>query len=225
MSVTQTFTGRFVDLLSPRAADISEIDIAVSLAHLCRFNGHVRSFYSVAQHSFIVSCVCEPADALFGLLHDAHEAYTGDRIRPIQLALEDYCFEGSIATKDLELKVQEAVQKAYGVVYDIEAHRRVKFWDDVVLATEARDVLPEGNCDAEDHWRHRLPKPLLTPIFPWPLTFHAADVFRFRLQELLCERDGDPAGAAVARHEWRALGASPQLRGLRPPGETAGVIQ
>jgi len=64
-------------------------DIAHSLSNLCRFNGHCRRFYSVAQHSVLVARVVRFLDGgmvaqRWALLHDAHEAYVGDVIRPIK---------------------------------------------------------------------------------------------------------------------------------------------
>jgi hypothetical protein len=73
-----TFTGRRFWPLDPRAEDIDIRDIARALSMICRFNGHVRAFYSVAQHSVIVSHHVSPDYALYGLLHDAAEAYMGD---------------------------------------------------------------------------------------------------------------------------------------------------
>lgn len=50
-----THSGRQFDLVNPTAAMISPLDIAHSLSNLCRFNGHTRTHYSVAQHSMLVS--------------------------------------------------------------------------------------------------------------------------------------------------------------------------
>jgi hypothetical protein len=62
--------------------------IAQSLARQCRYNGHCRAFYSVAQHSILVSDqFADPGLALWGLLHDAAEAWIGDVVRPLKRML------------------------------------------------------------------------------------------------------------------------------------------
>src|SRR5690606_5290032 len=74
----QTFTGRAVYPLDLRPDDIDIQDIAHALSMQCRYAGHTRQFYSVAEHSVHVARWCRqygPAAALEGLLHDATEAY------------------------------------------------------------------------------------------------------------------------------------------------------
>lgn len=80
----QTFSGRKFHPLSPDPEQIVIEDIAHALSNLCRFAGHVRKFYSVAQHSVLVSLHCYPDNALAGLLHDASEAYLLDMPRPLK---------------------------------------------------------------------------------------------------------------------------------------------
>ena len=60
-------------------------DIAHALGMACRFAGNVRHFYSVAEHSVVVSLLMEElglGDPLEGLLHDAHESVSGDLVVP-----------------------------------------------------------------------------------------------------------------------------------------------
>ena len=64
--------------LDPRPAEVSIIDIGAALSKLCRFGGHTMRFYSVAEHSVLVSRVVPPWLQRQALLHDASEARTGD---------------------------------------------------------------------------------------------------------------------------------------------------
>ena len=72
----------------PNPDDIRIEDIAHALSNQCRFAGHAREFYSVAEHSVHVSQLCLPEHALWGLLHDASEAYLVDLPRPLKLLPE-----------------------------------------------------------------------------------------------------------------------------------------
>jgi 5'-deoxynucleotidase YfbR-like HD superfamily hydrolase len=65
-------------------------DIAHGLAHTCRFNGHFKFFYSVAEHSMDVADHLSDEQKLLGLLHDASEAYLADLPRPIKPHLSNY---------------------------------------------------------------------------------------------------------------------------------------
>lgn len=80
----QTYTGRKFEPMTPTLDQFDIQDIAHALSMICRFGGHTKRFYSVAEHSVHVSHHCHPDDALAGLLHDAAEAYVGDLIRPIK---------------------------------------------------------------------------------------------------------------------------------------------
>lgn len=131
MSYLITHTGRRFDLRMPRASEVDIEDIAHSLAHLCRFNGHTRDFYSVAQHSFFVSGVVPPEHALVGLLHDATEAYVGDLISPIKRMVPRY--------QRLEAEVWTAIAARFGL--SLALPREVAEADELLLATEIRDLL------------------------------------------------------------------------------------
>lgn len=83
----QAHSGAPIDFLSPSPEQIFVTDIAWSLSHLCRFNGHTKKFYSVAEHSVLVSLAVPPEDACWGLMHDAAEAYIGDVTSPLKAIL------------------------------------------------------------------------------------------------------------------------------------------
>lgn len=86
----QTYTGRAFYPLDPQPADIDPVDIAHSLSLLCRYGGHVKLAYSVAEHCVLLSHAVAPENALWALLHDATEAYLGDMIRPLKTAMPEY---------------------------------------------------------------------------------------------------------------------------------------
>lgn len=109
----QTWSGRKFDLLEPHDEDVWLLDIAEHLSRLCRFNGAVRpQHYSVAQHSVLASRLVDPELAREALLHDAHEAYTGDITRPMKMLLNAYSF-GLVSR--IEATVQAAIAKRYGL--------------------------------------------------------------------------------------------------------------
>lgn len=85
-----TFTGRRVDPYHMTASDIYVEDIAHALSLLCRFGGHSRVFYSVAQHSVRVARSLPKEMMLEGLLHDATEAYIQDMVRPVKHRMPQY---------------------------------------------------------------------------------------------------------------------------------------
>lgn len=86
-----TYTGRQFWPLDPHVADLDPVDIAHALSLQCRYNGHTSRFYSVAEHCVLISQAVEPEFALWGLLHDAAEAYLGDLIRPIKRSMPSFC--------------------------------------------------------------------------------------------------------------------------------------
>lgn len=123
--------GRAFDLLRPRWQDVSILDVAYALSRLCRFCGHVR-FYSVAQHSVLVSRLCAPGDALWGLLHDAAEAYVADVPGPLKQlpALAGY--------RRVEASVQAAVSRRFGL--PSSQPESVRLADKRLALAEMRDL-------------------------------------------------------------------------------------
>ncbi|MBQ7636357.1 MAG: hypothetical protein IJS80_03515 [Lachnospiraceae bacterium] len=82
----------------PTAPDPEKLkieDVAHSLSMQCRGNGHVKTFFSVAQHC--INCAKEaeargysPRVVLACLLHDASEAYMSDVPRPFKKELPSF---------------------------------------------------------------------------------------------------------------------------------------
>lgn len=82
----QTRSGNKFYPLEPSPTDVSLFDIGWALSNICRFNGHVRKFYSVAEHSVLMSLHFHKDRRLakWALFHDAAEAYVGDMVYPIK---------------------------------------------------------------------------------------------------------------------------------------------
>lgn len=86
----QTFSGEMFNPLTATKDDIEIVDIAHALGMVCRYAGHVRRFYSVAEHCVLMSHTVDPEHALWALLHDAAEAYVGDMVRPLKHQMPAY---------------------------------------------------------------------------------------------------------------------------------------
>ena len=145
----QTYSARRFNPCTATAADINIEDIAHALSNYCRFGGHTRHFYSVAQHC----CLChdnmpdQPVLRLQALLHDATEAYMGDVVKPLKLVLEDY--------QRIEKRLERVIMEAFGL--PVALVPQVKLADLTALATEKRDLLRDG-----PEWTQ------LIGVKPWP---------------------------------------------------------
>lgn len=132
-----TFSGEVIDPMNPQIHLIHIEDIAHSLSNQCRFTGHTKSFYSVAQHSVLVSEIVSFENSLWGLLHDASEAYLADLARPIK-------HQGGLGEiyREAEENLNRAIALTFGLEWPMPAD--VKWADNVLLRTEARDLMPEA---------------------------------------------------------------------------------
>ena len=129
-------SGAWFDLLDPHGSDFDIEDIAHGLAHVCRYAGQCDDFYSVAEHSLLVSEACVAAP-FAGLMHDAAEAFIGDVVRPLKQLLPDY--------RTIERGVEAAVFARFGLEGGIPAS--VKEADLEVLAAEQEQIMPPGTAD------------------------------------------------------------------------------
>lgn len=126
-----TYTGRKFFPLDPRVEDIDIVDIAHALAMKCRFGGHAKQFYSVAQHSVLLANHA-PAEAAFqALMHDAHEAYSplGDVPRPIKKTPEFSFVDG------MESLIDRAIAAKFELPWPI--------MDKAISALDRRIVIDE----------------------------------------------------------------------------------
>lgn len=157
MSIIQTNTGAYFDVLAPYKHNFDIEEIAHALSNLCRFTGHVREFYSVAQHSYYVSVVAGPKHALAGLLHDATEAYVGDVASPLKRLLPEY--------KKIEERIWLNIALQYGISSDLP--KEVHDADLRMLVTEKNMLMPRLQKDPQ-HWPDVRPvlMPIIQPLPP-----------------------------------------------------------
>lgn len=127
----QTFTGRAFWPLDPRPEEVEIADIAHALAHQCRYAGHVRRFYSVAEHSVLLARSVSPKNALWALLHDASEAYLVDLPRPVKREVRGY--------REAEAVVMLAICARFGLT--VEMPQEVHLADGRILTDERQQAM------------------------------------------------------------------------------------
>jgi uncharacterized protein len=132
MSRILVHTDKFFPLLEPTVDDIDIEDIAHSLSHQCRFNGHTPVFYSVAQHCVIVAKSLPPPLRLRGLLHDGSETYYSDIPTPLKNLMPEY--------RAMEDRCHRVIERKFGLPEGAFDCPEVKLSDLRALVTEFRDI-------------------------------------------------------------------------------------
>jgi len=123
--------GQMFNLITPNPDHISIDVVAAGLAKVCRYSGQLAGddFYSVAEHSTLLSRLVEPAHALAALLHDASEGLgLGDVVGPLKALLPEYVA--------IERRMMNAVADAFGLERGFHERRAVVLADQRLLATE-----------------------------------------------------------------------------------------
>jgi hypothetical protein len=142
-----TQSGRTVRPFDPSPAEVSLPDVAHGTSNVCRAAGQSRFFYSVALHSLYVSRELEtagesPRVQLYGLLHDASEAYVADVPGPLKRHLPNY------------VRAEERVQAAIWRAFDLpdppaDEWKRVKWADDRLQRFELPELIPEQDWEGD----------------------------------------------------------------------------
>ena len=156
-----TYTGIHFYPTEPDPEGICIEDIAHALSLLCRGNGHVSTFWSVAQHCII--CAREAAArewpdrlVLACLLHDASECYLSDVPRPFKAELAGY--------RDHEDRLLQMIYTRYlGSPLSKEERSRVREVDDGALYYDLRDLLHNEQKERDPHF-HVIPDYSICPF-------------------------------------------------------------
>lgn len=180
LSFIETYSGIAFHPLAPNPESIRIADIAHAISNQCRFAGHTRTFYSVAEHCVRVSRLLDvwghtALVSLWGLLHDASEAYLVDLPTPLKQS------EGFAPYREAEMELMVAVCRTFGLPEKEPA--AVRRADSVLLATEARDLMPFK----PEHWGSLAEDPLEQRIVPWSAE-EAERAFLIRFHALRASR-------------------------------------
>ncbi|MDD5359463.1 MAG: hypothetical protein PHI79_05790 [Sulfurovaceae bacterium] len=146
-----TSTGRKFYMKDIEKNQLHIEDIAIALSRICRFAGHCKRYYSVAEHSILVANLLPPEFALAGLLHDATEAYLGDVTRPLKNQLQQY--------RDIEDRLHGHIEKSFDVDF---SNPIIKEADDLALFIEASHLYPNEDLKT---WGIKIPNDIPEIMF------------------------------------------------------------
>lgn len=137
----RVYSGEYLDVLNPDPEKIKIEDIAHSLSLICRFTGHTKKFFSVAEHC-IMCCEKATHNKLEALMHDSTEAYLNDISSPTKYRLHCY--------KEAELNLEKTIAEKFNLqwpwpkeVKDIDMQMLEVEWDNKVLADNFKSMQPE----------------------------------------------------------------------------------
>ena len=136
----RTVTGLYVNVFEPTPEMICIEDIAHALSMQARFGGHLPRFYSVAQHSVLVSHKAK--DALQGLMHDAAEAYILDMPSPIKKMLIGYA--------EVEENLMRVIAAKFG--FDPVMSEETKAADKLMLEYEWEHLMLQKQASSFYSW-------------------------------------------------------------------------
>jgi len=150
-----TFTGELIDVFNLDPEKVHIEDIAHALANQCRWGGHSRLFYSVAEHSIRCQRYVMQKHELAALMHDSAEAYLYDICSPIKKWMPFYRF--------LEHRILKVLSKRFGFQYPFPED--VKLVDKQMLAIEYEDLMTVQECHDLDCYRPEQAKLLFMMAF------------------------------------------------------------
>jgi hypothetical protein len=123
-------SGAYLDVTDPDPSVITVEVVAHALANTCRFGGHTRRFYSVAEHACLVAARVANEGGSPGL-----QLLVGDVPRPIRLLVPKF--------REIEGRIDTAVRDALKLPHASDGdNARIQAADDWALACEAHWLLP-----------------------------------------------------------------------------------
>lgn len=199
MNLSQTRSGRMIDLRKPRVEDVDFREIALSLADVNRYAGAADPAISVALHTLIALDVAQRLNLLAALpwvaLHDAPEAYLGDQTAPWKRALDmeiahrlgaDVADDVSLVAHSLHDRHFAVMCHAAGLDYPSdEIIEQVDLADRLALMTERRWFMATPAQPWEPGLEALADHPATRRRPKWPAPDRAADALMERFEQLL----------------------------------------
>lgn len=151
-----TYSGKIVNLWNIDPESITLKDIAHGLAYNCRWNGHTKARYSIAEHCIRVYDRVPEDMKLLALFHDAEEAYWGNIIQPLKILLKEGCPE---LIEKMKQTRQAIFQK-----FKIEDRDEYKEFDNEELMWDFQNLVLSHNHKplsadlAKVEWLHKVAK-------------------------------------------------------------------
>lgn len=165
--------GNLFSFFDPDPTVLSIEELAHVLSNVCRFSGHVRHFYSVAQHAVNASLIVSPENAKTALMHDTAEAFTNDIVTPLKHIVPTF--------REIEVRIETAMAEHWGFQYPLPDE--VKWADLAMLKIEKEVLKPSGSSWSVlegieiEHLREKV---MVGPISP----AQARDAFLKRWEEV-----------------------------------------
>ena len=180
---------------APRPEEVRLVDIAHHLSMQCRYTGACKRFYSVAEHSVLVSEVGPLEYALERLLHDAPEFVLNDLNRPTKHTPWLWGY------RHLEARNWKVIAQKFGL--PLKLHPSTKHADDAVLMAERKVLmLPLPGKP----WLDIAPADVQIMCLP---PADAEELFLHRFNELTIRRGYSGEESARTRYrtakEWNAM--------------------
>lgn len=137
----QLSNGRELDFNNPNPELFDINTIAAHLSKICRWGGACQTFYSVAQHSVLLSRLAAGNHGLDALLHDAHEMVTGDVTRPLERYYDSK--KAGEQIRELKQRIQGVIVKRYRL--ELQLPKEVQELDDILAVVEAQQMMRDAN--------------------------------------------------------------------------------
>jgi hypothetical protein len=137
-----TLSGRWIDPFDLSPADMAIEDIAITLAHQCRYGGACNWHYSVAQHAWHLSYLVPESLAFAALNHDTVETWLPDQLAPLKRD------DGMAAWRAAEAQGHDAVADRLNLPRGFHDGEEIERWHKRLTATEFLQLkglrIPDG---------------------------------------------------------------------------------